>query len=109
MQSANTLEITRIDSSTSQSLRLIGVALFAPVLNAQQAALAPIAGCYRVEIGTWSRELGVNAAYHAVPSIIRLDTIAAARGRTSRFAQHCVPRRQFLSWRAAVGAEGRQR
>src|SRR5438045_8814732 len=59
---------------------LIGAVLLAPGLIAQRPAAPAIAGCYRVLLGKWSRDLGVNAAYHAVPSVIRLDTIAAARG-----------------------------
>lgn len=36
--------------------------------------------CYRIILGSWSRPLGVNASYHAVPAVVRLDTVRAARG-----------------------------
>lgn len=53
---------------------LIGIAL---------SALAPaptIPECYRLIRGEWSRPLGVNARYHALPAVIRLDTMPASRG-----------------------------
>lgn len=40
----------------------------------------PLPACYRITIGQWTPELGVNAAFHAVPSKVRLDTLPAARG-----------------------------
>jgi hypothetical protein len=61
--------------------RLIGAVLLTTRLIAQRPAATPaIAGCYRVLLGQWSRDLGVNAAYHVVPTLIRLDTTVAARG-----------------------------
>lgn len=53
---------------------LIGIAL---------SALAPaptIPECYRLTRGEWSRPLGVNARYHVLPAVIRLDTMPASRG-----------------------------
>jgi len=42
---------------------------------------APIAPrCYRLTQSAWSRSLGVNAAYHVLPAVIRLDTVRAAHG-----------------------------
>lgn len=43
-------------------------------------APASLAGCYELSLGTWSRPLGVNAAYHKLPLTMRLDTVGAARG-----------------------------
>jgi hypothetical protein len=63
------------------ALWLLG--LFAPAtrLMAQAPRTATaITGCYHVQLGPWSRSFGVNAAYHAIPSVIRLDTVAAAGG-----------------------------
>jgi len=51
--------------------------------NAQAApSKAPVslAGCYELSIGSWSRALGVNGAYHQLPLKVQLDTVAAARG-----------------------------
>jgi hypothetical protein len=46
----------------------------------QGAAPSEIAGCYTVSIGLWSPALGRDAALHAIPSDVRLDTVAAERG-----------------------------
>jgi len=49
------------------------------VADAQVPSLpGSLAGCYELSLGAWSRPLGVNAAYHKLPSKIELDTIAAA-------------------------------
>jgi hypothetical protein len=56
--------------------------LLAQAVGAQDTS-APAQGvprCYRLLRGEWSRPLGVNAQYHALPSIIRLDTTRAVRG-----------------------------
>lgn len=37
-----------------------------------------VSGCYRVDMGEWSRPLGPDAAYHAIPAVIRLDTVPDA-------------------------------
>ncbi len=68
-----------------QVLGLIALtSMFAPAsLFAQRAIRHPppgIAGCYRLTLGEWSRPLGENAAYHAIPSIVRLDNARAMRG-----------------------------
>ena len=59
-------------------------AMFVPAsLVAQRAARRPppgIAGCYKLVLGEWSRPLGENAGYHAIPSIVRLDSVRAIRG-----------------------------
>lgn len=46
------------------------------------AAKAPasLAGCYELSLGSWSRALGANAAYHKLPVSVRLDTVGVARG-----------------------------
>ena len=52
-------------------------------LGAQTTGALPPAGwvgCYAIALDPWSRSLGVNAAYHAVPSTIFLDSMPAARG-----------------------------
>jgi hypothetical protein len=56
--------------------------LFGPTLGAQSTPGPAPAGarCYRFIRGEWSRSLGVNARYHALPAVIRLDTVRAARG-----------------------------
>jgi hypothetical protein len=48
--------------------------------RATRRAPPGIAGCYRLALGEWSRPLGGNALYHAIPSIVRLDTARAMRG-----------------------------
>jgi hypothetical protein len=53
---------------------LIGIALSALA----QAPTLP--ECYRLTRGEWSRPLGVNARYHGLPAVIRLDTMPALRG-----------------------------
>jgi hypothetical protein len=65
------------------TLACLGVAtLFAARLAAQSTSVpAPGAPrCYRLVRGGWSRPLGVNAQYHALPPVIRLDTTPASRG-----------------------------
>jgi hypothetical protein len=84
-------------------LRMMGFILVAPMLAqasicAQTAApRAPVAfaGCYNLALGAWSRPLGVNAAFHAIPTTIRLDTAAATRGgwRVSPDIVYPYPRR----------------
>ena len=56
--------------------------LFAQALGAQSTPLstAAVPRCYHLRQGEWSRSLGVNARYHALPAVIRLDTARAARG-----------------------------
>lgn len=66
-------------------MRLIAlVTMLAPAsLVAQRTTRRPppgIAGCYRLTLGEWSRPLGRNARYHAIPSIVRLDSARAIRG-----------------------------
>lgn len=59
---------------------LLGCAvLFAPTLGAQSTAVpTPTAPrCYQLIGVEWSRSLGVNAGYHAIPPVIRLDTARA--------------------------------
>src|SRR6266536_4729037 len=58
----------------------IGV-LVAQALSAQstQAPTTAVPRSYRLIRGEWSRSLGVNARYHALPAVIRLDTARAAR------------------------------
>jgi hypothetical protein len=55
-------------------------AFFAPFLGAQSTRGREPAHprCYRLSVGEWSRPLGVNAAYHAIPPIVRLDTVPVA-------------------------------
>lgn len=62
---------------------LVAVLSASPSLFAQTAsprAPAEFVGCYELALGPWSRPLGVNAAFHAVPATVRLDTAVAARG-----------------------------
>jgi hypothetical protein len=64
-------------------LILVAPMLASPSLLAQTASpRAPVefVGCYELTLGAWSRPLGINAAYHAIPATVRLDTAAAARG-----------------------------
>ena len=68
-----------------QVMGLIALAsIFAPAsLFAQRATRRPppgIAGCYKLALGEWSRPLGVNAGYHAIPGVVRLDSARAIRG-----------------------------
>ena len=68
-----------------QVMGLIALAtMLAPAsLFAQRATRHPppgIAGCYKLTIGEWSRPLGANAGYHAIPGIVRLDNARAMRG-----------------------------
>jgi hypothetical protein len=51
-------------------------------IDAQEGTSAPVAisGCYSISLGVWSRSLGANAAYHELPTMVRLDTIALERG-----------------------------
>ena len=57
-------------------------ALCAPCLGAQgtPTAAPTETRCYHLSHGEWSRPLGVNAAYHAIPAMVRLDTVPAAHG-----------------------------
>ena len=48
--------------------------------TASSRAPAEFVGCYDLALGAWSRPLGINAAYHAIPATVRLDTAAATRG-----------------------------
>lgn len=61
---------------------LVTVVLLARAVGAQDtAATAPkMPRCYRLVRGEWSRPLGVNAQYHALPAIVRLDTAPALQG-----------------------------
>lgn len=52
----------------------------APVSAQTRRAPPGIAGCYRLVVGEWSRPLGNIAAYHVIPSIVRLDTTRAMGG-----------------------------
>jgi hypothetical protein len=67
--------------------RMMALLLVAPMLapaslSAQAAASrapAAFAGCYAIALGSWSRP--VNAPeFHAIPTTVRLDTVAASRG-----------------------------
>ena len=61
--------------------RLCGLAYFGlatfmiPSMGAQTTAARPAPRCYRLTVGDWSRPLGVNARYHALPVEVRLDTV----------------------------------
>ena len=68
--------------------RMLALILVAPILasaslcaqTASPRAPAEFVGCYDLALGPWSRPLGINAAYHAIPATVRLDTAVAARG-----------------------------
>jgi hypothetical protein len=48
--------------------------------------------CYRLTVGPWRPALGADTAYHRLPSVIRLDTLAwDAKGR------HLSPRMTYPS------------
>ena len=50
-------------------------------LKAQVTCPSSIAGRYSLTLGEWSRPIGTNAPYHAIPSEILLDTVpASSRG-----------------------------
>jgi hypothetical protein len=55
--------------------------VFTRSLGAQRAQVgAPsVPRCYRLAQGEWSRPLGVNARYHTLPVMVRLDTARAGR------------------------------
>jgi hypothetical protein len=66
------------------SLILIVFALSHRELHAQTSdgRVPVIAGCYHLARGEWSKPLGANAAYHALPQFVRLDTGSTGhRGR----------------------------
>lgn len=63
---------------------LSAVLAVAPRAVAQQPEPVRLDGCYQLNVGPWSRSLGVNAAYHAIPPMIRLDTTAVRGGRVVR-------------------------
>lgn len=63
-------------------LILVAPMLTSPSLCAQTASpRAPVefVGGYDLALGAWSRPLGINAVYHAIPATVRLDTAAATR------------------------------
>ena len=62
------------------SLGIVG--LLAQAARAQDTAATPpaVPRCYRLIRGEWSRPLGVNAQYHALPALVRLDTAPALQG-----------------------------
>ena len=64
----------------STALASAVVVFFAPFLGAQSSRGRKPASprCYRLSHGEWSHPLGVNAAYHAIPAIVRLDTVPDA-------------------------------
>jgi hypothetical protein len=65
------------------ALIVLAATLFQAQLGAQVSPLtcrAAIAGRYSLTLGGWSRPLGADAPYHAIPTEILLDTAAAARG-----------------------------
>jgi hypothetical protein len=64
-------------------LILVASTLASASLCAQTAssrAPAAFVGCYDLTLGAWSQSLGVNAAYHIIPSTIQLDSAPATRG-----------------------------
>lgn len=70
----------------SLSMRLLGyiglVVFVVPRAESQDTTLPrpTTVQCYRLTLGNWSRSRGVNARYHELPAVIRLDSVAAARG-----------------------------
>ena len=65
------------------ALLLVAPMLASASLCAQTSsprAPAEFAGCYDLALGAWSRPLGVNAAWHAIPTTVRLDTAATTHG-----------------------------
>ena len=62
---------------------LVAPMLASASLCAQSAfprAPAELVGCYNLTLGAWSRPLGINAGFHALPTTVRLDSAAATRG-----------------------------
>lgn len=51
-----------------------------PVSAWSQADTPGAPRCYRLIQSEWSRPLGVNAAYHVIPEVVRLDTASAPDG-----------------------------
>jgi len=65
------------------ALAIFAAPLFQRGLKAQanlSSCPSSIAGRYSLTLGEWSRPLGANAPYHAIPGEIVLDTAAASRG-----------------------------
>src|ERR1035437_373913 len=62
------------------------------------SAPAEFAGCYRLALGKWSHPLGRNEAYHALPSSIRLDTVAGERGGWKVSPDIAYPTRSSMRW-----------
>ena len=51
-----------------------------PLLGQSPLAPASVVGCYTLTFGPWNRLVGGDARYHAVPPIVRLDTLAVEGG-----------------------------
>jgi len=51
-----------------------------PAAQSAPVSTPAVPQCYRLTVGEWSRSLGANAPYHALPAVIRLDTARAERG-----------------------------
>lgn len=63
-----------------RALACVAVSAFFPSLLSAQGAggrKPTNRRCYQLSQSEWSRPLGVNAAYHAVPAMVRLDTVPA--------------------------------
>lgn len=73
----------RTQKSFVTALVLLALPLVHARLGAQVSPLScssAIAGRYVLTLSEWSRPLGTNAAYHAVPTDVLLDTVAAQGG-----------------------------
>ena len=65
------------------ALIILALPLIHARLGAQASPLScsnAIAGRYLLTLSEWSRPLGTNAAYHAIPTDVLLDTIAVRGG-----------------------------
>jgi hypothetical protein len=59
---------------------LCTVAFIAAASSALAQAPTAFVGCYRIEVGRWSKPLAEDSAYHKLPTAIRLDTLTAPLG-----------------------------
>ena len=72
-----------LEKSFIAALVVVALSLIQARLDAQTSSpscRSAIEGRYALTLGKWSRPLGINALYHAIPTEILLDTAAAARG-----------------------------
>jgi len=72
-----------LEKSFIAALVVVALSLIQARLGAQTSSpscRSAIEGRYALTLGKWSRPLGINALYHAIPIEILLDTAAAARG-----------------------------